>query len=154
MESPPAPPVAVGVAVGAAPKPAKRSLPAEGARWMVTVEIDGEAISEPWVMQGGVPKHDVAHCCKPAGLTSAGAQSRSHQEAHTLACIKRHAKETQAAAAAAEAAAAKEQSTSRAKTATAAAAQAKQQEDDTKNEERREKRVRVSVTWLRASHST
>ena len=31
-----APPVAVGVAVGAAPKPAKHSLPAEGARWMVT----------------------------------------------------------------------------------------------------------------------
>jgi len=27
---------AVGVAVGAAPKPAKHSLPAEGARWMVT----------------------------------------------------------------------------------------------------------------------
>ena len=65
---PPAPPVAVGVAVGAALKPAKHSLPAEGARWIVTVDIDGEAISEPWVMQGGVPKHDVAHCCKPAGL--------------------------------------------------------------------------------------
>ena len=109
---------------------------------MVTVEIDGEAISEPWVMQGGMPKHDVAHCCKPAGLTSAGAQSRRHQEAHTLACIKRRAKETQAAAAAAEAFAAKEQSTSRAKAATAAAAQAKQQEDDKKAEERREKRGR------------
>ena len=109
---------------------------------MVTVEIDGEAISEPWVMQGGVPKHDVAHCCKPAGLMSADAQSKSHQMAHTLACIKRHATKTRAAAAAAEAAAAKELSTTHAKAATAAAAQAKQQEDDRKKEERREKRVR------------
>jgi hypothetical protein len=137
-----APPVAVGVAVGAAPKPAKHSLPAEGARWMVTVEIDGEAISEPWVMEGGVPKHDVAHCCKPDGLASADAQSKRHQVNHTLACLKRHAKKTQAAAAAAETAAAKELSTSLAKAAMAAAAQAKEQEDAKEAEERQQKRAR------------
>ena len=125
-----APPVAVGVAVGAAPRAARHSLPAEGATWTVTVDFNGEAMSEPWLMHGGVPKHDVAHCYKPRdGLTSAEAQSKGHQEAHTLACLKRQAKKVEAETAAAEKAAAKDESTSRAKAAAAAAAQAKEQED-------------------------
>jgi len=109
---------------------------------MVRVELGGEVVSEPWVMHGGVPKHDVAHCYKPDGLDKGGAQSKSHQEAHTLACLKRHAKKTQAAAAAAEVAAAKELSTSLAKAAMAAAAQAKEQEGAKEAEERQQKRAR------------
>ena len=82
-------PVAVGVAVGASARAPKRTLPSDGSTWDVTVAIDGDDVTEPWIMRGSVPCHDVEGCIKADGLTSATACGRHHQQVHQLACLKK-----------------------------------------------------------------
>ena len=85
------PPVAVGVTVGTAAKQAKKTLPPEGTRWDVTVKVDDnneDEVTEPWLIKGGVPCHDVEDCSKPGGLAHASAQGEWQQKQHTVSCIK------------------------------------------------------------------
>jgi hypothetical protein len=79
------------VTVGTAAKQAKKTLPPEGTRWDVTVKVDNnneDEVTEPWLIKGGVPCHDVEDCSKPGGLKHASAQGEWSQKQHTVSCIK------------------------------------------------------------------